>query len=71
MNAGAASGWLQSWQLWAILSAVFAALTAIFAKVGVENVNSATRRKSRRSTSLVSCWSPSSVWCFSASGFRW
>ena len=39
MNAGAASGWLQSWQLWAILSAVFAALTAIFAKVGVENVN--------------------------------
>jgi transporter family protein len=29
-----------SWQLWAILSAVFAALTAIFAKVGVENVNS-------------------------------
>jgi len=29
-----------SWQLWALLSAVFAALTAIFAKVGVENVNS-------------------------------
>jgi transporter family protein len=29
-----------SWQLWAILSAVFAALTAIFAKIGVENVNS-------------------------------
>ena len=29
-----------SWQLWAILSAVFAALTAIFAKVGIENVNS-------------------------------
>ena len=29
-----------SWQLWAVLSAVFAALTAIFAKVGVENVNS-------------------------------
>jgi transporter family protein len=28
------------WQLWAVLSAVFAALTAIFAKVGVENVNS-------------------------------
>ncbi|MFZ0723354.1 MAG: EamA family transporter [Xanthobacteraceae bacterium] len=40
MNAGAASGWLQSWQLWAVLSAVFAALTAIFAKVGVENINS-------------------------------
>ena len=31
---------LTSWQLWALLSAVFAALTAIFAKVGVEEVNS-------------------------------
>ena len=31
---------LLSWQLWAVLSAFFAALTAIFAKVGVENVNS-------------------------------
>src|SRR5579863_6692428 len=40
MNAGAASGWVHSWQFWAILSAVFAALTAIFAKVGVENVPS-------------------------------
>ena len=29
-----------SWQLWASLSAAFAALTAIFAKVGVEGVNS-------------------------------
>ena len=28
-----------TWQLWAVLSAVFAALTAIFAKVGIENVN--------------------------------
>jgi transporter family protein len=28
-----------SWQFWALLSAVFAALTAIFAKVGVDNVN--------------------------------
>jgi bacterial/archaeal transporter family protein len=28
------------WQAWALLSAMFAALTAIFAKVGVENVNS-------------------------------
>lgn len=34
------SGALQSWQLWALLSAVFAALTAIFAKVGVEAINS-------------------------------
>jgi len=31
---------LASWQLWAVLSAGFAALTAIFAKIGVENVNS-------------------------------
>lgn len=29
-----------SWQFWAILSATFAALTAIFAKVGIENINS-------------------------------
>jgi transporter family protein len=28
------------WQLWAVLAAVFAALTAIFAKVGIENVGS-------------------------------
>ena len=31
---------LWSWQIWAVLSAVFAALTAIFAKVGVENIDS-------------------------------
>jgi bacterial/archaeal transporter family protein len=30
---------LTSWQFWAVLSATFAALTAIFAKVGVEAVN--------------------------------
>jgi transporter family protein len=29
-----------SWQFWAVMSALFAALTAIFAKIGVENVNS-------------------------------
>lgn len=29
-----------SWQFWALLSAVFAALTAIFAKVGIQGVNS-------------------------------
>lgn len=29
-----------SWPFWAVLSAAFAALTAIFAKVGVESVNS-------------------------------
>jgi transporter family protein len=31
---------LGSWQLWPLLSAAFAALTAIFAKVGIENFNS-------------------------------
>jgi transporter family protein len=29
-----------TWQFWALLSAAFAALTAIFAKVGIENINS-------------------------------
>jgi len=29
-----------SWQVWAVLSASFAALTAIFAKIGVEDINS-------------------------------
>lgn len=31
-----------SWQVWALLSAVFAALTAILAKVGVEDVSADT-----------------------------
>jgi len=31
---------IESWQLWALLSAVFAALTAIFARIGVENIGS-------------------------------
>ena len=31
---------LSSWQFWALLSAAFAALTAIFAKIGIENINS-------------------------------
>jgi len=31
---------LQTWQFWALLSAVFAALTAVFAKVGVSGINS-------------------------------
>src|ERR1700720_2744653 len=30
---------MSSWQVWALLSAGFAALTAIFAKIGVEHVN--------------------------------
>ncbi len=34
------SGLFASWLPWALLSAAFAALTAIFAKVGIENINS-------------------------------
>lgn len=34
------SGLLSSWTFWALLSAAFAALTAIFAKVGIEAINS-------------------------------
>jgi transporter family protein len=33
-------GFGEAWQLWAVGSAVFAALTAVFAKVGVEEVGS-------------------------------
>lgn len=33
-------GFLESWTVWALLSAAFASLTAIFAKLGVQNVNS-------------------------------
>ena len=31
---------LLSWQFWAVLSAAFAAMTAIFAKIGIENIGS-------------------------------
>lgn len=31
--------WTASWQVWALASAGFAALTAIFGKIGVEGVN--------------------------------
>ena len=31
---------LQSWQAWALLAALFSALTAIFAKIGVESIDS-------------------------------
>jgi bacterial/archaeal transporter family protein len=30
---------MAAWQMWALLSAVFAALTAIFAKIGVADIN--------------------------------
>ena len=28
-----------TWQFWALLAAIFAAMTAIFAKIGVEDIN--------------------------------
>jgi transporter family protein len=34
------SGAFSSWQAWALLSAVFAALTAIFAKIGIADIDS-------------------------------
>ena len=39
MSPGALTSFT-SWQFWALASAAFAALTAIFAKVGVEDINS-------------------------------
>jgi transporter family protein len=39
-STGALSPFQNSWLFWAILSAAFAALTAIFAKVGVEDIDS-------------------------------
>ena len=42
MKAEIFSSWLTSWLTWALLSAVFAAGTAIFAKIGVENIDSDT-----------------------------
>ena len=42
------------WLFWALLSAVFAALTAIFAKVGVEGINSDLATLVRTAIVLVS-----------------
>jgi len=47
------SGEFGTWQMWALGSAAFAALTAIFAKVGVENVDSDVATFSR--TLVVIC----------------
>jgi bacterial/archaeal transporter family protein len=45
-----------SWLLWAGASAVFAALTAILAKLGVENVNSNLATAVRTAVVLVFAW---------------
>ena len=44
------------WKVYAILSALFAALTAIFAKVGVKDVNSDLATAVRTSVILVLTW---------------
>ena len=44
------------WKVYALLSALFAALTAIFAKVGVKDVNSDLATAIRTSVILVLTW---------------
>lgn len=45
-----------SWLFWAILSAAFAGLTAVLAKVGVEDVNSNLATAIRTAVVLVVSW---------------
>ena len=45
-----------NWLLWSLLSALFAGLTAILAKVGVEGVNSNLATAVRTSVVLVFAW---------------
>ena len=44
------------WRLYALLSALFAALTAIFAKVGVKNINSDLATAIRTTIILILTW---------------
>lgn len=46
-----------TWVLWALLSAAFAGITAVLAKVGVENVNSNLATAIRTTVVLVITWS--------------
>jgi transporter family protein len=46
-----------TWFIWALLSAFFAGLTAILAKVGVENVNSNLATAIRTVVILIFAWS--------------
>ncbi len=45
-----------TWVLWAILSAVFAAATALLAKVGVENIDSNLATAIRTTVVLIFTW---------------
>ena len=51
---------LTSWQFWALLSAIFAALTAIFAKIGIEHINSDFATFLR--TIIILCFLGGIVW---------
>jgi len=44
------------WKFYAILSAVFAALTAIFAKIGIKNINSDLATAIRTAVILLITW---------------
>lgn len=44
------------WALFAVLSAVFAALTSILAKIGIENVNSNLATAVRTTVVLIMAW---------------
>jgi bacterial/archaeal transporter family protein len=50
-------GKIMTWFIWALLSAFFAGLTAILAKVGVENVNSNLATAIRTLVILIFAWS--------------
>jgi transporter family protein len=46
-----------SWLVWALLSALFAGVTAVLAKVGVENISSNLATAIRTTVVLVFAWS--------------
>jgi transporter family protein len=56
-----------SWFLWALLSAFFAGITAILAKVGVENVNSNLATAIRTTVVVVIAWAIALVFVPAAS----
>ena len=47
---------MNNWLIWAVLSAVFAALTAILAKVGVADINANLATAIRTSVILIFTW---------------
>ena len=50
------------WIIYALLSAVFAALTTILAKIGVKNVDSTLATAIRTAVVLVMAWGMASCW---------